>query len=201
MAIFNVRDYGAVGDGSHDDTSAILTTTGLARDAGGGEVYLPAGIYAVATYQLFNSSGGTVKSAGVTIRGDAPQASRIKLISDYSIPLFAITGASATSHASWFKMQDITLDGNNKVANWIQFYRASLALLTAEYESRPTALGPGVRRRVQVAQRLRVHDTRSGETLFALPTDTHVRLLALSPDASHVATVNDRQQVEVWEVP
>jgi WD40 repeat protein len=75
------------------------------------------------------------------------------------------------------------------------------ALLTAEYESRPTVLGPGVRRREQVAQRLRVHDTRSGETLFALPTPTPVRLLTLSPDGSQIATVNDRQQVEVWALP
>ncbi len=42
---FNVRDYGAVGDGRAKDTAAIQAAVDAAAAAGGGEVLLPAGTY------------------------------------------------------------------------------------------------------------------------------------------------------------
>lgn len=42
---FNVKDYGAKGDNSNDDTSAINAAIAAAVSAGGGTVYLPIGIY------------------------------------------------------------------------------------------------------------------------------------------------------------
>lgn len=44
---FNVTDYGATGDGSTDDTSAIQSAIDAAETAGGGVVYFPAGVYVV----------------------------------------------------------------------------------------------------------------------------------------------------------
>ena len=73
------------------------------------------------------------------------------------------------------------------------------ALLTAEYQSRPAGLGYGVYQREQISQLLRVHNTGTGETLFAIPTN-HVRLVAFSPDQSHLAVVNAGQQIEVWRI-
>ena len=42
---FNVKDYGAVGDGVADDTAAIQATINAANTAGGGTVYFPSGDY------------------------------------------------------------------------------------------------------------------------------------------------------------
>lgn len=42
---FNVRDFGAVGDGATDDTEAIQAAIDAAEAAGGGTVYFPAGDY------------------------------------------------------------------------------------------------------------------------------------------------------------
>mgnify|MGYP001558778303 CR=1 FL=1 len=44
---FNVKDYGAVGDGVTDDTVAIQATIAAATAAGGGVVYFPRGVYIV----------------------------------------------------------------------------------------------------------------------------------------------------------
>jgi Bacterial Ig-like domain (group 3)/Pectate lyase superfamily protein/Dockerin type I domain len=47
LPVFNVHNYGAIGDGTSDDTVAIRTALSAAEAAGGGIIYLPAGTYAV----------------------------------------------------------------------------------------------------------------------------------------------------------
>lgn len=46
---FNVKDYGAVGDGTTDDTSAIQSAINAANTAGGGTVLFPAGTYLISS--------------------------------------------------------------------------------------------------------------------------------------------------------
>ena len=45
--VFNVRDFGALGDGSTDDTTAIQNAINACNAAGGGVVYFPDGVYIV----------------------------------------------------------------------------------------------------------------------------------------------------------
>lgn len=45
---FNVKDYGAVGDGTANDTAAIQAALDAASTAGGGTVFLPRGVYKLA---------------------------------------------------------------------------------------------------------------------------------------------------------
>jgi hypothetical protein len=45
--LFNVREFGAKGDGVSDDSAALRKALAAAEKAGGGIVYLPAGTYAV----------------------------------------------------------------------------------------------------------------------------------------------------------
>src|SRR5262249_31984952 len=75
---FNVKDYGAKGNGRGNDTAAIQAALDAARDAGGGRVYLPAGTYLVSPVSdiVFSVAGSTeVAGAGpssiVKIRGGA----------------------------------------------------------------------------------------------------------------------------------
>jgi polygalacturonase len=68
MTYFNVRDFGAVGDGVSIDSPAIQKAIDECFDHGGGTVYLPAGIYACGTLFLRNNielnldSGAIIKA-------------------------------------------------------------------------------------------------------------------------------------------
>lgn len=67
-ARFNVRDFGAAGDGIRPDTDAINKSIQAAADAGGGTVLLPAGKYLSGTIQL-KSNVTLWIDAGATILG------------------------------------------------------------------------------------------------------------------------------------
>ncbi len=54
-AVFNVTDYGAVGDGVTDSTTSIQNTINAASSAGGGTVEIPAGTYLSGPITLFSS--------------------------------------------------------------------------------------------------------------------------------------------------
>jgi polygalacturonase len=69
---FNVRDYGAVGDGKTLDSPAIDKAIAAATAAGGGTVIVPAGTYLSGSIHL-QSNLHLVIDAGATILG-APQA-------------------------------------------------------------------------------------------------------------------------------
>jgi polygalacturonase len=66
--VFDVRSFGAIGDGLTLDTAAIQAALEACRRAGGGEVYLPAGRYLCGTLDL---PGGTLFniSHGATLLG------------------------------------------------------------------------------------------------------------------------------------
>jgi pectate lyase-like protein len=52
FAWYSVKDYGAVGDNSTDDTAAVQAAIDACATAGGGVVYFPAGIYRVTQLTL-----------------------------------------------------------------------------------------------------------------------------------------------------
>ena len=68
-AAVNVKDFGAVGDGVTDDTTAIQAAIDAVSNNGGGEVYIPNGVYAVNNLiakegvTLFSNNIGPVKTA------------------------------------------------------------------------------------------------------------------------------------------
>jgi polygalacturonase len=70
-AIFNVRSFGAMGDGKTLDSPAINQAIEACGEAGGGMVYLPAGIYLSGSIRLTNNMNLYI-GAGATILG-APQ--------------------------------------------------------------------------------------------------------------------------------
>ncbi len=71
--LYNVRDYGATGDGQSLDTEAINRTIAAAAAAGGGTVYFPAGTYASYSIHL-QSNIALYLAAGSTILAADPPA-------------------------------------------------------------------------------------------------------------------------------
>jgi Pectate lyase superfamily protein len=70
MAVFCVRDYGATGNGTTDDTTAVQDTLDAASAAGGGVVYVPEGTYLLtATLTVYSR---------LSIRGDGDQVSVLR---------------------------------------------------------------------------------------------------------------------------
>ena len=88
----NVMDFGAVGDGVTDDTSAIQAAIDACRTAGGGVVYLPPGTYQL-VHRLLAVYGDdlayclTVPS-NVTIKGAGAHATILKL------PIFTVANTT-----------------------------------------------------------------------------------------------------------
>lgn len=65
----NVCKYGAKGDGSHDDSDAIQQALHLARDAGGGVVYVPQGIYKLTRMlRIYRSTKLMLHHAAIMLR-------------------------------------------------------------------------------------------------------------------------------------
>jgi hypothetical protein len=65
-ATYDVRIYGAVGDGETDDTAAIQAALDAAKHAGGGVVYMPPGVYKLTTtITLADASCITLCGAGM----------------------------------------------------------------------------------------------------------------------------------------
>ncbi len=76
-AAFNVRDFGAKGDGKTVDTPAVNRAVDAAAAAGGGTVYFPAGVYVCFSIRLKNNitlnldNGATIFAADPKIHNGA----------------------------------------------------------------------------------------------------------------------------------
>lgn len=77
--LFNVRDYGATGNGSVNDAAAINKAIGAAAEAGGGTVFFPAGTYLSGTIRLKShitlwlGGGCTLQAISDTTAYDKPE--------------------------------------------------------------------------------------------------------------------------------
>ncbi|WP_433517127.1 glycosyl hydrolase family 28 protein [Nonomuraea sp. CA-143628] len=89
LAVFNVKDYGATGNGSTNDTSAINSAITAANSAGGGTVQFPSGTYKSANTIHMKSNVTLQLDAGSTIMGasnddyDAPESNPNDDYQDY----------------------------------------------------------------------------------------------------------------------
>jgi hypothetical protein len=93
--LFNVRDYGAAGDGTTDDRAAVIAAHTALVAAGGGVLYFPPGTYLL-------SNGYTFTASNITLAGTA--ASTIKIATNAAVPLLQF------SNVSNVKVRDLVLD-------------------------------------------------------------------------------------------
>ena len=95
---FNVKHYGALGDGVTDDTVAIQAAMDAARDAGEGEVVFTDGIYIITATLIVDCCVRGVGKPTIRTIGDFPA---VKLIRPYA----------------YFKNMIITSDGSGGTSN------------------------------------------------------------------------------------
>jgi hypothetical protein len=114
---FNVRDYGAQGDGVTDDSAAIQRAADAAAATGGGTVYLPAGSYRTyAAHLVAPDVGGSIQLRdGVTLRGDGP--GRTMIVGTHA-GIHPIAAAGATG----ITVEDLEISGTAPEVDGIKFY-------------------------------------------------------------------------------
>jgi polygalacturonase len=66
-SVFNVKHYGAKGDGVSSDTKAINLAIAASVRAGGGTVYVPAGTFVIGSVQLFSNINLYLESGAVLL--------------------------------------------------------------------------------------------------------------------------------------
>ncbi|TLM70023.1 MAG: right-handed parallel beta-helix repeat-containing protein, partial [Actinobacteria bacterium] len=112
---FDVKSFGAVGDGLVDDTAALAAAVDAAKAAGGGVVWFPAGTYVSSTIVL---------SGGVTLRGVGWQ-SIIRLRSGANAHLITTPEDRVNYYGV---VRDLCLDGNrenNRTGDGLHLYAAT----------------------------------------------------------------------------
>ena len=100
----SVRDFGAIGDATTNDTKAIQNTINQVLSLGGGVVYIPPGKYLISSRLTIDGSNIALQGAGkdtTTIFGGVPV--------DWSI------AAVSTTMKKNIEIRDLTVDVNNGV--------------------------------------------------------------------------------------
>lgn len=106
----SVKDYGAVGDGVTDDTAAFTAALAAVHLLPtGGELFIPAGIYAVTSIAYVWPTFGA--NVTINIRGCGQRASIIKKIGASTSPVFSLT-VTALGNGIFSEFSDFGVEGN-----------------------------------------------------------------------------------------
>ncbi|MEV4106051.1 glycosyl hydrolase family 28-related protein [Nonomuraea sp. NPDC049695] len=119
---FNVKGYGAVGNGSDDDTSAVQAAIDAAAAAGGGTVYFPAGKYLVTP--TTSDPALSINGNGVRLAGASSKASM--LVKKANGILLRMSGAptdtSGARHRRYCSIENLGFNGNGKTGLLLELY-------------------------------------------------------------------------------
>lgn len=115
---YNVKDYGALADGTTNDRTSIQAAITAAQTAGGGIVYFPKGTYNILSQITVVLPGAGSKitllgSPGATLSLGAALANNDTAMIDVSNSGGALT-------RGWFTMIDLTLEGNSRTGTGIK---------------------------------------------------------------------------------
>jgi parallel beta-helix repeat protein len=112
VLIFDVTDYGAVGDGRTDDTAAIQAALDAAAEAGGGIVTVPAGTFIVSGTG-HAAAGALQVSANTELRGAGMGETVIKLADGSSVKISGLIRTTPSGDPEHdIVIRDLTVDGN-----------------------------------------------------------------------------------------
>lgn len=90
--IVSVKDFGAVGDDTHDDTTNIQAAINYANTIGG-DVYFPAGTYKITNTLTVDNGASTTEYAKASLYGDSSASVRIRgAVGTYN--MLSITGGA-----------------------------------------------------------------------------------------------------------
>jgi hypothetical protein len=107
--LVSVKDFGATGDGTTDDTTAIQAAIYYAQ-TNGGCVYLPAGIYIISSSLNVQINSGGLPLRRPSMRGDGAGATTILQTANASG--IVVTGY-VSNPADYMDLEDFTLQSNS----------------------------------------------------------------------------------------
>jgi hypothetical protein len=124
------QDYGALGNGVHDDTSAIQQAINAAQVAGGQIVFFPPGTYMVtpvsSTSAALVLNNGSTGYYGVRLVGSSEQGSSIKRLA--AGPIITMSGPASdttgVTHCRYCTIESLVLNGGNLTGTMVQAYYA-----------------------------------------------------------------------------
>lgn len=108
----SVKDFGAVGDGSADDSAAVQAAVDAVFAAGGGTVYFPAGSYLISGV---SKSWGTSTNT-VRFQGAGQMATALTKIGGGSGAVFDIDASAVGTDGTFCEFADMRVIGNGTVS-------------------------------------------------------------------------------------
>lgn len=116
--VFDVKAYGATGNGSTDDTAAVQSAVDAAQAAGGGIVWFPKGTYKLVTnpIKLYSGTGATLVSyQNITLAGTGGSITGGSILQQTTTGVDVIQGLNDSASATG---QTLNLNFINFAVQW-----------------------------------------------------------------------------------
>lgn len=108
--VYNVLDYGAVADSGVDNRAMIQAAIDAAHDAGGGIVYIPAGVYGLEGAD--GIEGALQVRSNVFLKGDGMGETVLRLVDGSERDVTGIVRSPWGEATTNWGVGDLTIDGN-----------------------------------------------------------------------------------------